>query len=88
MVANLRVFKIVYKCIGPAGDPRSPKAFIYRDFAPDPTQGTAVQANCFYSPVWQHPLRIPMLVATRPRSILTLYFLKFPTLQIIYRTKG
>jgi len=81
MVGNLRAFKIMYKIFNwPAEAPRSPKAFIYRDFAPDPTQGTAVQANCFYSPVWQHPLRIPMLVATRPRSILTLYFLKFPTL--------
>ena len=41
-------------------------------FVPDPTQGTAVRANSFYPPLWQHPLRIPTLVATRPRLILTI----------------
>ena len=54
--------------IMPAGAPRSPKAFIDRDFVPNPTQGR------------EAPLRIPTLVAARPHLILTLDLLKFPTI--------
>ena len=53
----------------PAGAPRSPKALIDRDFVPNPTQGR------------EAPLRIPTLVATRPRLILTLDLLKFPLIR-------
>ena len=61
------------------GAPRSPKALIDRDVVPNPTQGTAVQDDKLL-PVWRRPLRLPKLVAARPRLILTFDLLKFPTI--------
>ena len=67
MGGNLRVFNLVYKIlIGPRRLSARWRHLIYRDFVPDPTQGCGA------------PLRIPTLVAARPRSILTLDVLKFP----------
>ena len=61
MTENLSFFKLVYKIFNwPAGAPRSPKALIDRDFVPNPTQGREAS------------LRIPTLVAARPRLILTI----------------